>query len=45
LFGSFVNGCRGLVLRDVERIDDLLLAFRRCGEFFFVLKGLIELVR
>ena len=45
LFRSFVNGCRSLVLCDVERADDLLLTFRRCGELFFVLERLVELVR
>jgi hypothetical protein len=45
LFGSFVNGRRSLVLGDVERSYDFLLAFRRFGEFFFVLERLLELIR
>jgi hypothetical protein len=45
LFGSFVNGRRSLVLGDVERSYDFLLSFRGCGDLFFVLKWLIELIR
>jgi hypothetical protein len=45
LFGSFVNGCRSLVLGDVERGNNLLLTLRRCCELIFVLEGLLELIR
>ena len=45
LLGYFTNDCGGLVLCDVERAYYFLLAFRRCGEFFFVLERLIELIR
>jgi hypothetical protein len=38
LFDSFVNGCRSLVLGDVECSYDLLLAFRGFDEVFFVLE-------
>jgi hypothetical protein len=39
------NGCRSLVLCDIEGSHDFLLPFRRFGELFFVFKGLLELVR